>query len=394
MTSSTHGLKRRFGNWVRFSLAAMGVAALSACDPSLVAGGGGGKLNNGDTVKVALLVPYGSSSAGDENLARSLENAARLAVADLGSDRIQLTVYNTAGQAGTAASAANQAAADGAKIIVGPLRSDAANAAAVAVRDNNLNVLAFSNNASIAGGNMFILGNTFDNIAKRLMRYAGTQGRTRMVVVHPRTSFGQIANSAVVRATSGTNVSVVGTRSFEFSQEGIVGAIPGIAATIKNSDANAVMLTSDSTGALPLLAQLLPEQGVSPSVVKYLGLTRWDIPSQTLTLPGVQGGWFALPDPTLSARFSSRYQSAYGASPHPLAGLAYDGLAAVGALVAKNRDMSRANLTQSAGFVGVNGVFRLQSDGTNERALAVAQAISGTVRIIDPAPKSFGRGGS
>jgi ABC-type branched-subunit amino acid transport system substrate-binding protein len=393
MTSQPHSPKGRIKNWVRFSIAAMGLAALTACDPTLTTGGGG-SLNKGDVVKVALLVPYGSTSAGDETLARSLENAARLALVDLGTDRIEMTVYNTAGQTGNAAAAANQAAADGAKIIVGPLRSDAANAAAVAVRDDKLNVLAFSNNASIAGGNMFILGNTFDNIAQRLLSYAGSQGRNRMVVVHPQTTVGQIAQSSVARAAARTNVSIVGTGSFEFSQEGIVGAIPGIAATVKNSGANAIMLTSDSAGALPLLAQLLPEQGVSPSVVKYLGLTRWDIPNQTLTLPGVQGGWFALPDPTLSARFSSRYQSTYGSAPHPLAGLAYDGMAAVGALVAKNRDMSRANLTQSAGFVGVNGVFRLRSDGTNQRSLAVAQAISGTVRIIDPAPKSFGRGGS
>lgn len=391
MTRTVIDLGKRLKNWVRIGAATLGLTALAACDPTLTAGGGGA-IGSGDTVKVALLVPYGSSSAGDENLARSLENAARLALTDLGTNRIELTVYNTGGQAGIAAAAANQAAADGAKIIVGPLRSDAANAAAVAARDDNLNVLAFSNNASIAGGNLFVLGNTFDNIAQRLTSYAARQGRTRMVVVSPNTTVGGIAKSAVTRAAAGTNVSIVGTGSFDFTQESIVNAIPGIASTIKNSGANALMLTSDSTGALPLLAQLLPEQGVSPSVVKYIGLTRWDIPNQTLTLPGVQGGWFALPDPTLTARFSSRYQSVYAAPPHPLAGLAYDGMAAVGALVAKNRDMSRANLTQPAGFVGVNGVFRLLANGTNQRALAVAQAVSGTVQIIDPAPKSFGGG--
>lgn len=384
-------IRQRFGKWARLGAGAAGVVALSACDPSLISGGG--NINNGDTVKVALLVPYGSSNAGDEALARSFENAARLALADIGDARINLTVYNTAGQAGNAAAAADRAAAEGAQIIVGPLRSDAANAAAIAARDDNLNVLAFSNNASIAGGNLFILGNTFDNISNRLMRYAGAQGRTRMVVVHPDTAVGRIAREAVVGATRGTNVSVVGEASFEFTQQGIVSSIPSIAATVQNSNANALMLTSDSTGALPLLTRLLPEQGVSPSVVKYMGLTRWDIPNQTLSLPGVQGGWFTLPDPTLSARFTSRYRNAYGAAPHPLAGLAYDGVAAVGALVAKNRDMSKANLTQKAGFVGVNGVFRLNANGTNERALAVAQAAGGTIRIIDPAPKSFGRGG-
>ncbi len=384
-------LHRKFSRTVRSSIAALSLLALAACDVPVIQGGGN---FSGKTVKVALLVPYGSSTPSDDVLARSLENAARLAIADLGNSNIQLTVYNTAAQASVTTTAANQAAADGAQIIIGPLRSDAANAAAIAVRDDKLNVLSFSNNASIAGGNLFVLGNTFDNIARRLMRYSSAQGRSRLVVVHPKTAVGTIARNAVVKATSGTNVSVVAERSFDFNQEGIVGAVPSIAAAVKSSNANALMLTSDSTGALPLLAQLLPEQGVSPSVVKYIGLTRWDIPNQTLSLPGVQGGWFALPDPALSSRFAGRYQATYGAPPHPLAGLAYDGIAAVGALFASKRDFSAGSLTQSAGFAGVNGIFRFRPDGTAERALAVAQAQNGTVRIIDPAPKSFGGGGS
>lgn len=373
-------------------VAAFGFAAgLAACDVGLPTVGGGDRIN-GDTVTVALLVPYGSPSAGDEALARSLENAAKLAAADLGGE-VTVKVYRTAGQAGTAARVADQAIAEGAQVIVGPLRSDAANAAAIAARDDGVNVLAFSNNTSIAGGNLFVLGNTFDNTASRLMRFASAQGRSRVVVVYPRTPVGQIARSAVVNATSGTNVQIVGDGGFEFSQEGIAAAVPRIAQTVQSTGANAIMLTDDSAGALPLLAQLLPEQGVSPSIVKSIGLTRWDVPPQTLALPGLQGGWFALPDPALASQFNARYQSAYGQAPHPLAGLAYDGVAAVGALASKNLSASGGNLTQNSGFAGVNGVFRFKRDGTIERALAVAQVTGGRVQIVSPAPKSFRRGG-
>ncbi|EPX81546.1 penicillin-binding protein activator [Litoreibacter arenae] len=380
----------------RAALAIVAAAALSACDVDLTqvgGGGGGGAKSDGGAVNVALLVPYGSASAGDDSLARAMENAARLAMADLGSGKINLTVYNTAGQAGTAASAAKQAVAAGADVILGPLRSDAANAAAVAVSGSNVNIISFSNNTSIAGGNLLVLGNTYDNIASRLMSYASAQGRSRVVVVYPRTAVGQIARSAVVKASAGTNVQIVGDGSFEFSEQGIISAVPGIAQTIKDSGATAVMLTSDSTGALPLLAQMLPENGVSPSVTKYIGLTRWDVPPQTLSLPGIQGGWFALPDPGPVAQFNARYRSAYGDSAHPLAGLAYDGIAAIGALSAKKLAMTKGNLTQSSGFKGVNGVFRFRPDGTNQRAMAVAQVTNNQVQIIDPAPKSFGFGG-
>ena len=47
-------------------------------------------------------------------------------------------------------------------------------------------------------------------------------------------------------------------------------------------------------------------------------------------------------------------------------------------------------LTQSAGFQGVGGVFRLLGNGTNERGLAVATVRDGQVVVIDAAPRAFG----
>ena len=52
--------------------------------------------------------------------------------------------------------------------------------------------------------------------------------------------------------------------------------------------------------------------------------------------------------------------------------------------------LTAAALTQGAGFQGTGGVFRLLSDGTNERGLAVATIRDKQLVVIDPAPKSFG----
>jgi hypothetical protein len=48
----------------------------------------------------------------------------------------------------------------------------------------------------------------------------------------------------------------------------------------------------------------------------------------------------------------------------PVAGLAYDGIAAIGALarVKGGAPISREALTQSAGFAGVSGIFRLLAE--------------------------------
>lgn len=367
---------------------ALSAVVLAACQPTV-----GTTVPQGNAVPVALLVPSGSGQASDQLLARSIENAARLAISDLGGVQIDLRVYPTAGQPAQAGAAAQQAVAEGATVILGPVFAEEANAAGVAVAAAGVNVLSLSNNPAIAGANVFVLGPTFDNTARRLASYAVRNGQSNIMIVHDRNAQGEAGRAAIQQGVAAAGGSVVATGSYEFSQNGIVQAIPTIAAQAKSSGAQAVFLTADTAGALPLVTQLLSENGVNPTAVQYVGLTRWDIPAATLSLPGVQGGIFAMPDPALFAQYQARYQAAFGEQPHPVSAIAYDGIAAIGALAKQGRGMDSASLTQGAGFVGVNGVFRLRADGTNERGLAIARIQNNAITLIDPAPRSFGGAG-
>lgn len=375
-----------------FLLPVSAMMMLAACEPIATGGGNAPKVARGEAVQVALLLPGGSGNAGDDVLARSLQNAAELAIRDLNGVNIDLRVYNTGPGASAAAQTAVRAVDEGAKIILGPVFAESANAAGVAVAGRGVNVLSFSNNTDIAGGNVFVLGPTFQNTANRLVGYAASQGKRNILIVHDNNAAGDLGKRAIETAARRSSASVAGAIGYEFSQQGVMQAVPSIVAQARSTGANALFFTADSAGALPLLTQLLPEAGLSGSTSQFIGLTRWDLPSATLALPGVQGGWFALPDPGLTSQFQSRYAAAYGEPPHPIAGLAYDGIAAIGALVRSGRAdaLGRAALTQGSGFAGVNGVFRLLSDGTNERGLAVAQVRNNQVVVIDSAPRSFG----
>ena len=375
-------------------LALLATVLLSACDTAMV-GGGGPTINTSKPVPVALLVPRGSSQGGDAVLAQSLENAARLAIADLGNVQIDLRVYDTRGDAATAAAVATQAVNEGARILLGPVHGEAANAAGLAVSGRNINVLAFSNNASIAGGNLFVLGPTFETTARRLARYAARQGKSSAVIVSGSDISGQAGRNAIRTALAEAGLREAGAVTHELSQQGVINAVPAVRDAVQTQGADVLFLTATTAGALPLFSQLLPESGVTPQTTQYIGLTRWDIPAQTLALPGVQGGWFAMPDPVRSQQFRDRYAQTYGGPPHPIGGLAYDGIAAIGALVGagKSDALTGAALTQSAGFKGVGGIFRLRPDGTNDRGLAVATIQNKQVVVIDPAPASFSGAG-
>lgn len=368
-------------------LTVLGLAgALGACQ---VAGPrlGNGPSVGGQTVQVAMLLPISSAQGGDATIARSLENAARMAAADLTGVTIEITVYDTAGQSAQAATVAREAVQAGADIIVGPLRSDSAAAAGVAVANSNVSILSFSNNTEIAGGNVFVLGHTFQNTAARVVSYAASQGRDRIVVAHAQNLAGEVARDAVLRSAQASGATIVRTVPYEFSQNGVINAVPQIMSAVRENSANALMLTSDSAGALPFFAQLLPENGLDTEAVQMMGLTRWDTPPQTLELSGLQGGWFAVPDPQAAADFNARFEATYGTPPHILAALGYDAIRAVGETALASGRLGAADLTASAGFAGANGVFRLLTDGTNQRAMAIAQVTQNQVAMIDPAPR-------
>lgn len=384
-------------NKLRLLMLPIVVLTLAACDPAALgslANTGGPKIDANAPVPVALLIPRGGS-ASDNLLAQNLENAARLAIRDLDGVKIDLRVYGTAGNASTAASMAAQAVSEGAKIILGPVYGESANAAGVAVAKEGVNVMSFSNNPTIAGGNVYVLGPTFSNTANRLVGYAKRNGKDRIVILHASDVAGQLGRNAIQQAISANGATLAGTVDYALSQESVVAAVPRVKAAIDNAGGNALFLTTSSASALPLFAQLLPEAGVQAASTQYIGLTRWDIPAQTLALPGVQGGWFALPDQGATNAFRSKYSTAYGSDPHPLAGLAFDGIAAVGALVksGKANALTGASLTQGAGFRGASGVFRLRRDGTNERGLAVATIRNKAVVVLEGAPQAFGGAG-
>lgn len=369
---------------------------VAACANLPIGGGGasGPSIAAGEAVKVALLLPSGSGDSSDNFIAQNLENAARLAIADLNGVPIDLRVYSAGADAAQGATAATKAVSEGAQIIVGPLYAESANAAGVAVAGAGINVLSFSNNATIAGGNVFVLGATFQNTANRLVSYSVRQGIDRFMVAHSNDLQGNIGRDAIVNAVRGNGGTVVGTQAYPLSQQGILDNASQIAATATGGGAEGLFLTAGVNADLPILATVLPERGVNPNAIRYIGLTRWDAAPQALALPGLQGGLFAVPDTGMLAQFESRYAAAYGSSPHPLAGLSYDAIAAIGALVASGQrnPLGAAALTSSQGFQGTQGVFRLLSNGTNQRALAVATIRNNQVVILDPAPRSFGGG--
>ncbi|MBC9247218.1 penicillin-binding protein activator [Paracoccus sp. 11-3] len=395
-TRPASGLRRMLGR----AAAVVSAFVIAACQPmdgsqTTIGTNYGQLIEPGQPVQVALLAPAGSGSADLERLARSLKNAARMAAADAQGANIDLRIYDSGTSTASAVAQANAAADAGAKIIIGPLFAEGANAVGNAMRDRNINVLSFSNNTEIAGGNVFILGTSFADIANRLVGYGVRQGKRNVYVVAEDDIAGQIGGRAIEQAIARNGARLAGRTNHPVSISGIDAATPQIVAAAQSGSVDAVFMTANNQAVLPYLTQKLTAAGVSSPVTQFMGLTRWDQPTNRLGMPQLQNGWFAIPDQSLKAQFDARYRAAYGEQPHELAGLAYDGVAAISSLVraGKRNALTTSGLTQRSGFAGVNGVFRLRPDGTSQRAMSVASIRGNQLVILDPAPRGFGGAG-
>ena len=84
------------------------------------------------SVRVSLLLPKTAPGNGAA-VAQELRNGALLALQDFGQDTIQIVIKDTAGQAGGAQAAANEAVLEGSSAILGPVFSGSVSAASAIV---------------------------------------------------------------------------------------------------------------------------------------------------------------------------------------------------------------------------------------------------------------------
>lgn len=185
---------------------------------------------------------------------------------------------------------------------------------------------------------------------------------------------------------------------YPLSQQGVTDSASRIIAAARNGGSDAVFFTGVPSGDgadLPFILDAVNTAGLTSDEAKFIGLTRWNANPEIVNRASAQGGVFALPDQALNAAFESRYSAVYGDRPHPLAGLAYDGIAAIGALVAQGNAnaLTKGALTTPQGFQGTGGIFRFLPNGLNQRGLAIAEIRNNTVTTLEPAPRSFGGSG-
>ena len=338
----------------------------------------------GAKVPVALLLPLSGQSAA---LGQSMLDAALMAVYDVGADQIKLMPHDTGGGPQAAAAAAHAAIDDGARLIIGPLLAGDVEAVKPIAQAANVPVVAFSTTASLAGNGVYLLSFQPRQEIMRVVGYAHSKGISRFAILAPSTPYGQLATQAMQDAVAANQSQLVVTGEYPPTLSGLDAAARSFARQGTNYDA---LLLPDGGARLKALAPYLAYYKIDPDKIRLLGTGLWDDPSLGSEVV-LQHGWYAAPDPQGRAAFERRFREAEGHAPPRLATLAYDATA-LAAVLAKNPagpDFSAAAMTNPSGFVGLDGVFRLNQSGLVERQLAVLEVERDGPKVIDPAPQNF-----
>lgn len=338
-------------------------------------------------VMMALLAPTSASGKRARAAAQDLTAAAQMARRDHGPANLSMKVYDTKGTPAGAAAAASQAVAEGAAIIVGPLLGTSTASVGPIAAAQGVNVLSFSNDASVAGGNVWVLGQLPGEELQRVMGYAASQGVGAVAVAYPTNRYGELIANEASSAGQSMGVFVGPYVPYERSFQGIERATKDGARAIRGQ-ADGVLI-ADAGDALRSAAAFLDYYDVSPRNYKYLGTSRWADLKNTKE-NALIGGWFAAADPDLKSGFDSRFANEVGRNPSPLAGLAYEAVQATAEMLSAaggrgdDTPFDVDAITDPRGHTGVAGPFRLLSDGRNRRSLAILEVTKTGFRVVDP----------
>ncbi len=336
-------------------------------------------------IKVGLLLPLSGQQGG---LGRAMLQAADMGLFDVAGDNFKLIPRDTATPGGPA-SAAREALADKADIVLGPLFGAELKQSAAPVTAARVPMVSFSNDNSQAQSGVYILGITPESQVARVVSYAASQGVKRFAIMTPNNAFGRIVLAAYQESVVKTGGAISQVIFYDPKSPDLTQPVREVADAYKRSGFDALMIPEGGQ-KLRAFAAMMPAFEMPTGLVRLLGTASWQ-DATIASEPALAGGWFAASPSEKFQTFAQRYTNLYGAAPDPRAAIVYDAVTLAVALAQSKvgGDFSQTRMTDPSGFSGVTGVFRLDAGGKVERGLAVLEVGGGTFSVKDPAPTTF-----
>ena len=348
-------------------------------------------------IKIALLLPISAKDNNLSKIGKSLRDAAFLAKEDLGNNLLEINTYDTYGLTQKGVLAYNLALEEKNEIIIGPFLSSVTTEISNQFSFNTLNILSLSDDPTIVGRKIFILGDTIVNRANNLIQYAINDNNYRFALIGPVRNNNDQINSLI----SNKILMKGGIITFSSYYSNDISAISDLAQDVKNkiiqTNTDIIIFTGEPDKRMSHLAAELADITVNKTNkgIQIMGLTHWENSASILSEPSLQKAWFTMPDQRFRSFYEDKFIKKFGYIPHPKSNLAYDAVASLG-VIHKNLNNDRNDyfdkfngLFNRNGFIGIDGIFRFNNDRIAEKELSIIQLISGKPKILKQAKNRF-----
>ena len=327
--------------------------------------------------RIALLVPLSGSNG---EVGQAIANATTMAILDTNADNLRITTYDTSGGA---RAAAREALADGNRLILGPLLGTNVASVRAETEGTAVPIISFSNDTSIAGPGVFVMGHIPEQSIARSVEYARSKGARDFAILAPDGDYGNRAEAALRTALTEYGGRYVTGERYARTNTSVVSA----AGRLKQRGGFDSILIADGGSNSIRGATAVKTDGL-----QIIGTERWSGDSDVLRSPALRGAIFSSVIDSRYGGFVNSYEERFGSQPYRVATLGYD---AVLLTLRAARDWRVGRefpvnvLYQAGGFDGMDGPFRFQRNGVVERAMEVRKVGNGDVTIVSPAPTGF-----
>ncbi|SMQ74479.1 amino acid/amide ABC transporter substrate-binding protein, HAAT family [Altererythrobacter xiamenensis] len=330
--------------------------------------------------RIALLVPMSGTNG---SVGQSIANATTMALLDTNASNLRITTYDTTQGA---RSAAEKAVADGNRLILGPLLADNVQQVSSVAAPNNVPLISFSNDTSVASEDVFVMGHIPEQSIERSVAYARQRGSNNFAVLLPSGDYGQRAESALTNALREYGGSLATSENYARGNTSIVSAAQRLRA---RGGYDTVLIADGARLATQAAGEIKSGDGAGTQI---LGTELWSGESAVTRAAALRGALFSAVSDNRFRRYRDSYQDRFGGSPHRISTLGYD---AVLMTLRVARDwrvgdrFPKRILYSDGGFLGVDGAFRFNRNGVIQRAWEVREVRNGEVSVVANAPTSF-----
>ena len=351
-------------------------------------------------LRVALMAPL---TGMNKQFGEELRKGAELALFTIANPKVEMLIYDTAGDgrddSKAVAAAAAKAMQNDADIIIGPLFTKSVEQVKQIADFNAIPMIVFSNNVNVAGPQRWVMGYLPEQQLDSLLGFAIADGRERFAILAEATVFGKrLANHAknrlqefgfkteeiaILSADDLADETMLKRKIRKFAR--YVAPAEDEERLVTEAPYDAVVFAGGPSFALRT-APVLAYYDVGPDNSLYLGTALWN-QNQLLSEPSLQGGIFAKRPSVADPVFEENWAKVW---PHDgsgqLARLGFDAMALVSSLTEIDRADWTAKITDDSGFNGYSGAFRLRLNGSNLRAYEIRRIWAGKSDIIQRAP--------